>query len=205
MRKLLLVLSGYLIRYPLGGYAWQVAHYLLGLRALGCEVWFYEDTGYDDLAYNPRTDERHCSYKEGITAIATFLRQLEFGEQWVFVDRAHGVEYGPGAGRVTSLLRDADVVLNLGGVNRILPELRAGRPLAYIDTDPAYTQLRLALGNEGLRSLLCEHTHFFTFGENIGTSHSPLPTGGLITSPLIPGGIVTTYGLRAVNSLSRKT
>jgi hypothetical protein len=65
----------------------------------------------------------------------------------------------------------------------MLPELRAGRSLVYIDTDPAYTQLRLALGNEGLRSTLREHTHFFTFGENIGTVHSPLPTGGFAWRP----------------------
>jgi hypothetical protein len=39
-----IVLAGYLVRFPLGGYFWQVVHYLLGLRALGYEVWFYEDT-----------------------------------------------------------------------------------------------------------------------------------------------------------------
>jgi hypothetical protein len=29
--------------FLLGGYAWQVAHYLLGLRALGHAVWFLVD------------------------------------------------------------------------------------------------------------------------------------------------------------------
>ena len=33
-----IVLAGYLVRNPLGGYAWSVAHYLLGLRALGVDA-----------------------------------------------------------------------------------------------------------------------------------------------------------------------
>lgn len=38
--RLRLLAAGYLVRCPLGGYAWQTAHYLVGLRALGHDVWF---------------------------------------------------------------------------------------------------------------------------------------------------------------------
>jgi hypothetical protein len=37
----LIVAAGYFVRYPVGKYAWQMAHYLLGLRALAHDVWFY--------------------------------------------------------------------------------------------------------------------------------------------------------------------
>ena len=47
-----IVVAGYLVRHPLGGYAWQAAHYLLGLAALGHDVWFYEDTGHYAAAYD---------------------------------------------------------------------------------------------------------------------------------------------------------
>ena len=50
-----LVLAGYVVRHPLGGYAWQAAHYLLGLRALGHDVWFYEETAHYAPAFNPTT------------------------------------------------------------------------------------------------------------------------------------------------------
>src|SRR5215831_16310826 len=93
----LIILSGYFVRCPLGGYAWQVAHYLLGLRALGYDVWFYEDTEYYDGTYNPSTDDVSTSYEYGITALSTFLHQIGFGERWVFVDTTRGLEYGPGA------------------------------------------------------------------------------------------------------------
>ena len=65
-----IVLAGYLVRNPLGGYAWQAAHYLLGLRALGHDAWFYEDTGHYAQAYNPRTNEFGEAYAHGLAATA---------------------------------------------------------------------------------------------------------------------------------------
>jgi hypothetical protein len=177
------ILAGYLVRYPLGGYAWQIAHYLLGLHALGHDVWFYEDTGHYGLAYNPVTNKVSSAYDYGMRWTATFLDRIGFGDRWAFVDTERGLEYGPGAGRTAALLREADLLINLGGVNRILPERRGGRPMIYIDTDPAFTQLKLANGDEILRTMLDEYTQLFTFGENIGTSRSPLPTGGYLWHP----------------------
>jgi hypothetical protein len=203
----LIVLAGYLVRFPLGGYAWQAAHYLLGLRRLGYDVWFYEDTGYYAPAFNPVTEEFGPAYDYGIAAAASFFDRLGLGERWVFVDTAHDVEHGPGAGRVDALLREADLLVNLGGVNRILPEWRSGRPAIYIDLDPAYTQIKLVSGDSLLRSMLDGHTHLFTFGENIGTPRSPVPTGDytwhatrqpvvceLWTAAGYSGGAYTTVG-----------
>src|SRR5439155_1270722 len=75
-----IVLAGYLVRNPLGGYAWQAAHYLLGLRALGHDAWFYEDTGHYAPAYNPRTGEFGEVYDYGVRAAADFLGRLGLGE-----------------------------------------------------------------------------------------------------------------------------
>src|SRR2546422_570998 len=171
-----IVLAGYLVRNPLGGYAWQAAHYLLGLRALGHDAWFYEDTGHYAQAYNPRTNEFGEAYAYGIRAAGDFLGELGLGERWVFVDTVHGEEHGPAAGRAAALVREADLLINLAGVNRIPPERRAGRPAVYIDIDPAFTQIKAAEGDALLRAILDEHAHLFTFGENIGTPRSPVPT-----------------------------
>lgn len=179
----LIVLAGYLVRFPLGGYAWQAAHYLLGLRALGHDVWFYEDTGHYAVAHNPVTGELGPTYDYGIAAAARFLDQLGFGDRWMFVDTARSLEYGPGAQRVDALLRDADVLVNLGGMNRLPLERRSGRPAVYIDLDPVYTQIKLESGDSLLRAILDEHTHLFTFGENISTPRSPVPTGGCTWHP----------------------
>jgi hypothetical protein len=178
-----IVMAGYLVRCPLGGYAWQTAHYLLGLRALGHDVWFYEDTGYYTPAYNPRTNEYGSAYDYGLDATADFLSRIGCGDRWLFVDSHGGKEYGPGAGRADTLIREADLLVNLSGVNRIPLERRGGRPAIYVDLDPGFTQLALANGDAALRSFLDEHSHLFTFGENIGTSRSPVPTGGFTWHP----------------------
>jgi hypothetical protein len=174
--NLRLVLAGYLVRYPIGGQYWHVGHYLIGLRDLGYDVWFYEDTGYYDLAYDPIRDELGYDYDYGVHAAAEFLESIGFGDRWLFADIKSGKEYGPGAGRADHLLREADLFVNLAGINPVPPERRSGRASIYIDTDPAYTQLKLAGGDQALKTMLNEHTWLFTFGENIGTSRSPIPT-----------------------------
>src|SRR2546428_705432 len=109
------VLAGYLVRNPLGGYVWQAGHYLLGLRALGHDAWFYEDTGHFALAYNPLTNEYGPRYEHGLAATADFLRRIGFADRWVFVDVEGGVEHGPGTGRAADLLRDADLLIDVAG------------------------------------------------------------------------------------------
>ena len=52
------VVAGYLVRYPLGGYAWQALHFLAGFRALDCDVFFYEDSAYYAYAYVPGAPAR---------------------------------------------------------------------------------------------------------------------------------------------------
>jgi len=173
-----IVVAGYLVRNPLGGYAWQAAHYLLGLRALGHNAWFYEDTGHYAPAYNPLTNEFGPRYDHGIRAAGDFLARLGLGERWVFADIATQREYGPAAGRAASLLREADLLLNVAGVNHIPLERRGGRPAAYLDLDPGITQIRAAQGDVGLRAILDAHAYHFTIGENIGTPRSALPTAG---------------------------
>lgn len=178
MRGLRIIVAGYLVRCPLGGYAWQVAHYLLGLQRLGHDVWFYEDSAYYAPAFDPLRQALEPVYDYGIQAAAQFFDRIGFGHRWGFLDAARTLTYGSNAGRVVRLVSEADLVINLGGVNRIAPERRAGRPSVYIDLDPAYTQLRLVNGDQKLRTLLDEHTLLFTTGENIGTERSPIPTGG---------------------------
>jgi hypothetical protein len=178
-----IVLAGYLVRQPLGGYAWQAAHYLLGCRALGHDVWFYEETAHWAPAYNPTTGEFGPAYEYGLSFAADFLGRIGFGDRWAFVDSGRGVEHGPAAGRVAGLLADADLLVNVAGVNHVTVERRGGRPAAYVDIDPGYTQIRAAQGDANLRAMLDEHTHHFTIGENIGTPRSPVPSAGYCWLP----------------------
>ncbi len=180
-----IIFAGYLVRYPLGGYAWQMAHYLLGFRALGHDVWFYEDTGElnCDFAYNPLTNEFAPSYEYGISATANFFNKIGFEDRWVFVDVDRGLNYGPGANRIQALLRESDLLVSFGPVNRIPVELFRGRSSIFIDSDPIYLQLKLTKGDRNLRAILDAHKVHFTFGENIGKAGSTLPTAGYTWHP----------------------
>src|SRR5262249_61659625 len=79
-----IVLAGYLVRNPLGGYAWQVAHYLAGLRALGHDAWFYEDTGHYALAYDPVANTFGLDYDHGVRAAGGVLTPPRLGNPCVF-------------------------------------------------------------------------------------------------------------------------
>jgi hypothetical protein len=174
------------VRNPIGGYAWQAAHYLLGLQALGHDVWFYEDTGLYPHAYDPTTNEYGPRYEYGIRATGTFLGRLGLGERWLFVDVASGRTHGPAAGRARELLREADLVFNIAGINRIPAEARAGQPQVFVDIDPGLTQIKAEAGAAALRAMLDEQTALFTYGVNIGTPRSAVPDAGYRWHPTWP-------------------
>lgn len=179
------VVAGYLVRYPLGGYAWQALHFLAALRALGCEVLFYEDSAYYAYAYVPGAPAMQADdYGYGVTQAEAFLTTHGFGERWTFWDAGRNRHYGLGAASVNAALHDADIVLNLGGVNLIARERCPRAVLVYVDLDPAYTQLRLHDGDLKLRNMVAAHDVHFTFGENIGTPGCRIPTAGIAWRPL---------------------
>jgi hypothetical protein len=178
-----LVYAGYLVRCPLGGYAWQVLHYLEGLRALGWEVVFYEDTGHAEDAFDPERGLSDVQYEYGCRFVEKFLGRHGFGDSWVFHDVRRDAYAGLDRDATEQLFREARVLINAGGVHRFSPERRHGKTTVYIDMDPAFTQLRLAGGDAKLADLLREHDRLFTFGENIGTPRCTVPSGLLDWRP----------------------
>jgi hypothetical protein len=179
------VVAGYLVRYPLGGYAWQALHFLAALQALGCEVLFYEDSAYYAYAYVPGAAAMQADdYGYGVAQAERFLGAHGFGDRWTFWDAGRNRHYGLGAAPVGAALRDADIVVNLGGVNRIARERCPRAVFVYVDLDPAYTQIRLHDGDIKLRSMIDAHDVHFTFGENIGRVGCRVPTAGITWRPI---------------------
>ena len=183
--SLRVVVAGYLVRFPLGGYAWQAVHFLLGLRELGCDVFFYEDSAYYAEAYVPGSPDLVTSgYDHGVAYARDTFAANGLGHVWGFWDAATDRVHGATVDRLRAALADADLVVNLGGVNRI-PRARIPRArTAYVDLDPAYTQVRLAAGDARLRALVAEHDRHFTFGENVGTPGCVIPTAGVHWAPI---------------------
>jgi hypothetical protein len=177
------IYAGYLVRFPLGGYAWQTVHYLRGLRDAGLDVWFYEDTRHAWEAYDPISRTSRAEYVTGLRLAGDVLERAGFGDRWVFFDAGRDRWGGAGREAARAIFADARILINAGGVHRFSSAERRGKTAIYLDMDPAYTQLRVAGGDRLLAEILDEHDVHFTFGENIGTPRSPIPAGGVEWRP----------------------
>jgi len=78
--------AGIIARYPFGGVTWCSLMYLLGLRALGHEVFYIEDTG--ECVYDPVKNTLAVDPEYGTTYIRNALEPFGLGDRWFRV--SHG-------------------------------------------------------------------------------------------------------------------
>src|SRR5689334_7070179 len=110
-----IVVLGYIVRGPLGGLVWHHLQYVMGLRDLGHDVYFMEDS--DDYAscYVPTTNEmtEDCAY--GLQFAGQAFEAFRLGDRWAYFDAHHNAWKGPRATDAPELFRTADLLLNLSG------------------------------------------------------------------------------------------
>src|SRR5512138_1622354 len=84
--RLRIIALGYIVRWPLGGMVWSNLHFLMGLRDLGHEVYYLEDS--DDYAscYDPERSLTDANPAYGLSFAAKVLGRLGFAEHWAFHD-----------------------------------------------------------------------------------------------------------------------
>jgi hypothetical protein len=169
---------------PLGGIAWQAIHYLVGLRRLGYDVWYLEDGGANP--YDPRVASvmMTCDYNVGYLRRA--MESHGFAGRWAYWDAINDKWHGLPRERVGRLYREADALINLCGATRLRDEHLNCPVRIMIDTDPVYEQIKYAQADPAARAYLEAHTHFFSYGENLGGSDCPVPLGGLLWRPTRP-------------------
>lgn len=180
--RLRIIALGYIVRWPLGGMIWSNLHFLMGLRDLGHDVYYLEDS--DDYAscYDPARCRTDTNPRYGLSFAAKVLGPLGFGERWGFHDAHTSTWHGPLAGKVPAITHSADVVLNLACANPLRSWLHDIPRRIYLDEDPAFTQIRL-LTDDQARQRALEHNMFATFGENIPGGTARLPVDGLSWLP----------------------
>jgi hypothetical protein len=176
-RRLRIVVAGYIVRGPLGGLAWHHMQYVLGLARLGHDVYFVEDSEDYAACYDPARDALSTDPAYGLNFIADAFLRLGLTERWAFHDAHAARWHGPAAPRVLGICANADLLLNLSGVNPLRDWLAEIPARAFVDTDPAFTQIR-HLTDADARALAARHTTFFTFAEKIGQSDCLVPSDG---------------------------
>ncbi|NQU09662.1 hypothetical protein HQ590_02640 [bacterium] len=181
--NLRVLVLGYLVRGPIAGMAWHHLQYAMGLQALGHDVWFLEDSG--DTPYCCYDPSRHVNDADptyGMGFAAESFSRVGLPERWAYYDAHTSRWLGPAAARAPEICAHSDLLLNLSCSNPIRPWLRQVPVRALIDTDPAFTQIRI-LTDPGRRELAEQHTVFFSFGENIGQPGCEVPADGFPWQP----------------------
>jgi hypothetical protein len=162
---------------PLAGIAWQAMHYLRGLEKLGYRAWYIEDGGANP--FDPRINSVAMECKYNVRFLRRVMESHGFGERWSYWDAIHDVRYGLSREQVYSLFAKADALVNLCGATRLRDEHLACPVRIMIDTDPVYEQIKYAMADQASRAYLDAHTHFFTYGENLGADDCPVPLSGI--------------------------
>jgi hypothetical protein len=178
-KQLTIVLSGMIAADPWqGGATWAVLQYLLGLRELGCDVYFVEPV--KQTAIQPAgptlADSRSAAY---------FCHVMdEFGLRGKAALLLAGTTttFGLGYDEIHSVAARADVLVNISGMLNDESILSRIPIRAYLDLDPAFNQWWHA---QGIDMHFGGHTHFITIGQAIGQPGCPVPTCGLAWVPTL--------------------
>jgi hypothetical protein len=184
MAKGRVVLLHFVAQMPMAGIAWQALQYLVGLKNLGYDVWYVENHGANP--YDPRANSvtMDCSYN--VAFLKESIERFGFQDRWAYWDAINDVYHGLSRERVFALLKGADALINLCGATRLRDEHMACPVRIMVDTDPVYEQIKYAKADPGARAYLDAHTHFFTYGENVGGPGWIVPLCGIPWRPTRP-------------------
>jgi hypothetical protein len=150
--------------------------YLLGLRALGHDVLYIEDTG--ECIYDPEQNTRSEDPGYGTRYIHNALEPFGLGDRWAFVN-FDGTYHGVSHEQVKAFCADAELFINLSGGSWFWRDEYVKIPRkVFIDSDPVFTQLAIAKAEGWYVDFFRGFDRLFTFGANIGTPASDVPDGG---------------------------
>jgi hypothetical protein len=176
--KLRVIVSGLIGQYPLGGVTWDYLQYVVGLSRLGHDVYYLEDTGmcpYDPVQGGVARDSAFT-----VEYLARVMSRYGLGERWAYHFQYEPRWFGMSESRRSEVLASADLLINVSSSLQRPDELRRIPVLAFVDTDPVFTQVKLARGQMDFRRLIDVHDVLFTYGECLSddvpdTGHDWLP------------------------------
>jgi hypothetical protein len=173
-------------RAEFAGSMWVRFQYLLGLQKLGIESYWVDRIARVD----PFSEAHSLDY-----LMKRFDRIVS---EWdlrgrACVDYDHGDQFfGMSERELVRLVRDADLLINIGG------NLPADSPLmdvprrVFVDVDPGYTQIWAQQCDIGLD----RHNYFFTVGQNVSRPEFAIPTSGVDWKTTLPPVVLEQWPAR---------
>jgi hypothetical protein len=166
------IVSGMIAATPRqGGASWAVLQYLLGLRRLGCDVHFLEPL------------EAEAPPAEAVSYLRAVMDRFGLGGRWALIP-GHSEPVGLSRGEVRKVAEHADLLLSIAGMLTDPDVVEAVPVRAYLDLDPAFTQLWHDV--EGVDMRFEGHTHFVSVADVISEPGSPIPDCGRDWLPTLP-------------------
>jgi hypothetical protein len=189
-QRLRIVVAGLMGGLPLAGLTAHYLQYVLGLRDLGHDVLYLEDT---EWYYDPWS-KTYCDAWTRATMPAaarppTFLDRVMsacgLGDRWTWTDIS-GERFGLTGPSFERFLGSADLFVHVTGAGILRDEYLRIPRRAYVDTDPGYVQMRTAGSRADVEvAHLGHHTVHFSFGGNLGDPDCAIPDLGLVWHPTL--------------------
>jgi hypothetical protein len=169
-----IILAGCIGRFPLAGHAWVTNQYLLGLRTLGHDVYYLEDSGEESWVYEWSREEMTNDINYPANFIARTLDAIGMEGRWIYRTSHHSA--GMSLDELRDLCQAADLLLIRGApITAWRDEYSAPRRRAFIDVDPLFTQVKAIQGDPHLIETLDRCEHVFTIAQRIGKADCTIP------------------------------
>jgi len=177
--RLRIIVTGLLAQYPLGGVTWDYLSYVLGLARLGHDVFYFEDTG--QWPYWPEDGGLVKGCERNVAYLDRVMQRFDLGDRWAYRFPWQDQWFGLPQWRRKEVIETADLVINVSGTLEDPEKYRGRGRLVYIDSDPVFTQVKIASGNDYFQRLVELHDVLFSFGEVLpgncpDTGHTWVPT-----------------------------
>jgi hypothetical protein len=183
-QRLRIVVAGMAAQYPVGGVAWDYLQYAIGLKKLGHDVVYHEDTWC--WPYHPlqRTMVDDPVYS------ATYLRDFfaryapELSGRWHYL-HLHETSCGMSRAAFDDFARSADLFINVSGGSFLPETLSPACRKLFLDTDPGYNQIILSERPSWSENVerwcagVRAHDRHFTYAENYGGADCAMPAAGI--------------------------
>lgn len=176
-----IIVCGLIAQYPLGGVAWDYLQYVVGLERLGLDVYYIEDTG--QWPFNPQEQGVSTGCDFNVEYLGSLMARYGLSERWSYRFPYQEQWFGMPDALREDVVGSADLLLNVSGCLKSPDRYRSVRTLAYIDSDPIFTQLKVLKRQTNMIRNLQQHDVLFSFGEALADGRAHLSDTGFIWHP----------------------